>query len=972
MPLVESTLKKLGFNQFNRKEGYVSNLAEPVDLQKEIPLVDTAQIIPDKSISYEQVTFQIFNVNQWIRGGADGYDSGTGWWIGHDTNDYKFFIGNSGGNKLTWDGITLTVSGILVAGEIHIPDVDITANSLHVETDGELYMGATQTNKATAPVQISPAGLMKLGDIGSGSFLNLDGPNQRIRTSNYVSGSFGAGFTLEPDMLEVGNILARGRFQTMNFVTNNVSAVSGDMVVMKGSDVLDADMTALDASTLTIAGDVTFAVNDILRMKSGSDDEWLLVTNDASAPTYTVTRDQGTAYAADNNPAWTIGTTVVNYGQSGDGGVFITANDTDAPFVAILDHAGSPWSATTTHLRLGQLDNFLDYSASAYGIGIGTTDAFMSYDTTNGLRVKGTVEVLAGSVLNTMPSDANLAGYWSFDEGGGSVAVDSTSNANDGTITTATYAAGISGTSLNFNGASGNVLVADNAAIQNIWDGGGSISFWINPNSDGEGDQARVVLKSGWNVVVQNEAGGLIRLRLTVNFSGDDGTWRTPVEIPINTWTHVVITYDADDVANDATIYLNGQSATVSETSTPTGTRDTDVGGVLYFGNIAADTRTFDGEIDEIRFYTTELTALEAYTLYQNAGGMTNLGVKQLGGKYNTAASGARVQLFPDSNTGILAEDSGGNNVFEVIVGGTDVGDVIMGEESSGEYAKWDDSAAEFIVNGSRLFFNPYYGDGDDGTVTISGNTTLSADMFYDDLTIDNGITLTTAGYRIFVKGTLTNNGTIDFSGNDGADGAGAGGAGGAALAGNSVGGSSAGGDGAQAGVPGNPGGNLDPAEGGEGGDGGDTTTNNGGAGGTVTNSDIGLRAYPFAAILQDSSGAQIDGGTGGGGGSAGAVGNNGGGGGSGGGIMFITAKEFINSATGVISSIGGDGGDGLVGAGEDGAGGGGGGGGFIVLVYSALTNSGSITVAGGAAGSGGSVTAPEAGDAGDILQIQM
>lgn len=53
------------------------------------------------------------------------------------------------------------------------------------------------------------------------------------------------------------------------------------------------------------------------------------------------------------------------------------------------------------------------------------------------------------------------------------------------------------------------------------------------------------------------------------------------------------------------------------------------------------------------------------------------------------------------------------------------------------------------------------FGNGIDGNVTISTNTSLSRDMYYNTLTVDSGITLFTNGFKIFVKETLTNNGTI-------------------------------------------------------------------------------------------------------------------------------------------------------------------------------------------------------------------
>lgn len=51
---------------------------------------------------------------------------------------------------------------------------------------------------------------------------------------------------------------------------------------------------------------------------------------------------------------------------------------------------------------------------------------------------------------------------------------------------------------------------------------------------------------------------------------------------------------------------------------------------------------------------------------------------------------------------------------------------------------------------------DPVYGTGIDGNGTISTNTSLTSDVFYNNLTIADGIQLTPNGYRIFVRNILT------------------------------------------------------------------------------------------------------------------------------------------------------------------------------------------------------------------------
>ena len=69
-------------------------------------------------------------------------------------------------------------------------------------------------------------------------------------------------------------------------------------------------------------------------------------------------------------------------------------------------------------------------------------------------------------------------------------------------------------------------------------------------------------------------------------------------------------------------------------------------------------------------------------------------------------------------------------------------------------------------------------------TNTSTNVWTLSRDIYMQDLTINSSVYLETNGYRIFVRGTLTNNGWIRNDGVDGGDAtnntAGGGGAGGA------------------------------------------------------------------------------------------------------------------------------------------------------------------------------------------------
>jgi hypothetical protein len=63
-----------------------------------------------------------------------------------------------------------------------------------------------------------------------------------------------------------------------------------------------------------------------------------------------------------------------------------------------------------------------------------------------------------------------------------------------------------------------------------------------------------------------------------------------------------------------------------------------------------------------------------------------------------------------------------------------------------------------------RIGNDSVYGTGSDGTVVIASNTSLTRDMYYSNLTINNGFHLNTNGFKLFVKNTLTVNGSVGIS----------------------------------------------------------------------------------------------------------------------------------------------------------------------------------------------------------------
>jgi hypothetical protein len=257
------------------------------------------------------------------------------------------------------------------------------------------------------------------------------------------------------------------------------------------------------------------------------------------------------------------------------------------------------------------------------------------------------------------------------------------------------------------------------------------------------------------------------------------------------------------------------------------------------------------------------------------------------------------------------------------------------------------------------------FGSGADGALVFNGSSTiigiapssniytLTRDVHATDLTINSGVTIKTANFRIFCQGTLSNAGTISNLGNA-ATGTGAnpGASGGSALL---VGGRAGGNGGTGVSGAGAAGSNAN--FGSASGAGGAGTSGTAGAAATpsVTNNQATNNILPipfpvlagvtshFAAILA------LIWGSGGGGGGSDASSNAGGAGGGGGGIVAIFAWKYVNTGTASVA-----GGAGFT-APAGNAGGGGGGAGGLIIVYTLIpwTQSGTHTVSGGALGNG-------------------
>jgi len=213
-----------------------------------------------------------------------------------------------------------------------------------------------------------------------------------------VAGQDGFNIAADGDA-EFNNIIVRGTLEAAVFAFHAVRAEAGSLIVSVSAGKLLNDVTTV-ASPTTFDVDIEdpayghvqlFSVDDILRLtRTDGAENWITVSS---------VSDQTTFYRyvctlSDGSPAmFYAGTPVIDYGQSGDGFLFLTADDTNGPFYSVRTHAGAPWSAVAELTRLGKLDGNWGYAAASDTFGLalgeyGAAKANLVWDPVEGLRLR--------------------------------------------------------------------------------------------------------------------------------------------------------------------------------------------------------------------------------------------------------------------------------------------------------------------------------------------------------------------------------------------------------------------------------------------------------------------------------------------------------------------------------------------------------------------------------------------------------
>ncbi len=268
----------------------------------------------------------------------------------------------------------------------------------------------------------------------------------------------------------------------------------------------------------------------------------------------------------------------------------------------------------------------------------------------------------AGAVKRIVPNKLGLVGYWSMDEGGGSIAHDFSGNQNGGTLlgtSLPTWGSGKRNTALNFTFAGSSYLNIPNSSSLNFGSGDLTVSGWIKPSF--LNDAGGVVYKgattfntngSGWEV--RERSSGTKRIEFCLN--AGSGTCNRISNTNLgslipNTWYFFAYTYVRS--TGNVQAYLNNAPpiSGTNTTSTYTDSYPLQIG--------TAENGSIDGAIDDIKVYNRALSAAEVTGLYQS--GEVKINAPQ-NTKLTTGLVGYWTFNGPDMTTSTSTDVSGNGN----------------------------------------------------------------------------------------------------------------------------------------------------------------------------------------------------------------------------------------------------------------------------------------------------------------------
>src|SRR3989344_6072649 len=228
-------------------------------------------------------------------------------------------------------------------------------------------------------------------------------------------------------------------------------------------------------------------------------------------------------------------------------------------------------------------------------------------------------------ISSPLDTDPTLVAHYTFDEGSGTRAGDSSGNGNTGTLTPVapngpTWATGKVGNgALSFDGVNDYVNAGSGSLIDNL--STFSASVWVYGNGSGGNSAGKIFSKvtnsAQGKLFTYNFSSAVAAIQFFVHFDGGTSLNVTCAnKVILNKWQHWVVTWDGTGEADNVHIYRDGSEVTCGTRTDGTGSAVNEASGNMYIGSAVSGASGFNGLLDDLRIYNRALSATEITQLY--------------------------------------------------------------------------------------------------------------------------------------------------------------------------------------------------------------------------------------------------------------------------------------------------------------------------------------------------------------------
>ncbi|MFO0793487.1 MAG: LamG domain-containing protein [Candidatus Brocadiaceae bacterium] len=572
------------------------------------------------SISNSLLAFSEFTCVAWVNAADLVANRGVFTSGGFNTSGFRFRVNKDGSVWLMMAGggsytTVLTAAGVIQSGSFyHISVTGKSGQYMRIYVNGVLAKEKITTQTVTTPTAPGYIGTSwsTSSELMKGVIDNVCIYNRAL-SNQEVMDLYNKNNALPPSGVPAGSISINNGDAYTNSLTVLLNLSAMDNVGVVGYYLSSSDMTPLSTS-----------------------EGWVVVT---SSPIYNAT----VSYTLSSGEG---SKTVYVWYKDGDGNISSTANDsivvdTTTPVVTITTpSSGSTYTATTNTVNLG--GSVAESGSGVSGVvwssdkgGSGTASGTTSWTIANvNLNVGDTVITVTATdgagnagkstIIVSYSGTSTLGGLgalYTFNEGSGVTANDTSGKGNNGVISGATWTTGKIKSGLKFNGTSSYVSIP-RMNFDEV-----SVSAWFYKNAKDMINVDAVIGGWYWSSNAQLHQGFDVRfspaapdtLEFVLVTKNADGTRvlktaKYNLVNSVGSWFHVVCVYSKG--TGEQMLYVNGQLVN-TQTHLPGNTvvpltNYSDV----RIGHSRVNKGFFNGTLDEVRFYNRALSSQEVVDLY--------------------------------------------------------------------------------------------------------------------------------------------------------------------------------------------------------------------------------------------------------------------------------------------------------------------------------------------------------------------